>query len=167
MKLSFAATSLALAALTYRGESFIPSPPTFSPRVVVATASSSYLSMSETVEAAAAEGSKTAVAKSNANSKKNKRLDMFRNPQFFRRGFKEERVGVEETMGLEYQSTLVDEMKASENVLRRDGVTAHLAKVRFDERREEEDEEARRGGGEDGVFLFLFLFFLFFFAKEI
>jgi len=128
MKLSFAATSLALAALTYRGESFIPSPPTFSPRVVVATASSSYLSMSETVEAAAAEGSKTAVAKSNANSKKNKRLDMFRNPQFFRRGFKEERVGVEETMGLEYQSTLVDEMKASENVLRRDGVTAHLAK---------------------------------------
>ena len=166
MKLSFAATSLALAALTYRGESFIPSPPTFSPRVVVATASSSYLSMSETVEAAAAEGSKTAVAKSNANSKKNKRLDMFRNPQFFRRGFKEERVGVEETMGLEYQSTLVDEMKASENVLRRDGVTAHLAKVRFDERR---GEEGRRREGEDGVFLFLFLFlfFLFFFAKEI
>ena len=63
-------------------------------------------------------------------SKKQDRLRFMKSPSFYRRGFKEVREGVEKNMEEEYKSTLVDEMKQKEYIMKRDGVTVHLAKVR-------------------------------------
>ena len=67
-----------------------------------------------------------------AASKKEDRLRMMKSEQFHRRGFKEVREGVEKTMGEQFQSEIVDELKSKDYVLERDGVKVHLAKVRSD-----------------------------------
>ena len=67
-----------------------------------------------------------------AASKKEDRLRMMKSEQFHRRGFKEVREGVEKTMGEQFQSEIVDELKSKDYVLERDGVKVHLAKVRID-----------------------------------
>jgi 4-hydroxy-3-methylbut-2-en-1-yl diphosphate reductase len=62
-------------------------------------------------------------------SKKEERLRMMKSDQFFRKGFKEVRTAVEDTMKEQFQSELVKEFKENDFVLRKvPGVTVHLAK---------------------------------------
>eukprot|EP00579_Thalassiosira_antarctica_P003710 CAMPEP_0201906224 /NCGR_PEP_ID=MMETSP0902-20130614/56910_1 /ASSEMBLY_ACC=CAM_ASM_000551 /TAXON_ID=420261 /ORGANISM="Thalassiosira antarctica, Strain CCMP982" /LENGTH=463 /DNA_ID=CAMNT_0048440353 /DNA_START=247 /DNA_END=1638 /DNA_ORIENTATION=+ len=61
-------------------------------------------------------------------TKKAKRLSYMKTPTFHRRGFKEVRDSVEKSMGEQFESTLVDELKSSEFMIKKDGVTVHLAK---------------------------------------
>lgn len=49
--------------------------------------------------------------------------------QFHRRGFKEVRDKVENTITDQYQSEVVDDLKASNYIIERDNVKVHLAKV--------------------------------------
>lgn len=60
-------------------------------------------------------------------SKKMQRLAFMKSDQFFRHGFKEVRGDVEEVMEDQFKSTLVDEMKENQFLIKRDGVTVHLA----------------------------------------
>mmetsp|Transcript_27865 Transcript_27865/g.39162 ORF Transcript_27865/g.39162 Transcript_27865/m.39162 type:complete len:458 (-) Transcript_27865:238-1611(-) len=73
-------------------------------------------------------GSSSSLSSTAENTKKQERLRFMKNEQFHRRGFKEVRSGVENTMDAEYKSDIVDTMKANEYVLQRDGVKVHLAK---------------------------------------
>lgn len=63
-------------------------------------------------------------------SKKAERLRFMKSEQFHRQGFKEVREKVETTMGEQFESTLVKDLKSSNYVVERDGVKVHLAKVR-------------------------------------
>lgn len=63
-------------------------------------------------------------------SKKEDRLRMMKSEQFYRRGFKEVRDKVEDTMQGQFKSELVDELKSSNYVIDKDGVKVYLAKVR-------------------------------------
>ena len=63
-------------------------------------------------------------------SKKAERLRFMKSDQFHRQGFKEVREKVESTMGEQFESTLVKDLKSSNYVVERDGVRVHLAKVR-------------------------------------
>jgi 4-hydroxy-3-methylbut-2-enyl diphosphate reductase len=60
-------------------------------------------------------------------SKKHKRLEFMKSPQFHRNGFKEIRSEVEDTMKQQFKSSVVDEMKGNQFVLEREGVKVHLA----------------------------------------
>lgn len=53
---------------------------------------------------------------------------MMKSDQFFRKGFKEVRGAVEETMGSQFKSEVVDNLKTSNYVMERDGVKVYLAK---------------------------------------
>lgn len=64
---------------------------------------------------------------SNKVSKKVKRLQMMKSDQFYRNGFKAVRPEVEDVMESQFKSTVVDDLKANEFVLERDGVKVHLA----------------------------------------
>uniref|UniRef100_A0A7S4MR40 4-hydroxy-3-methylbut-2-enyl diphosphate reductase n=1 Tax=Odontella aurita TaxID=265563 RepID=A0A7S4MR40_9STRA len=114
MKLHVAATVLALATAA---SAFQPAPVAF--RIA-----SSATRLHSTTEEAAAD-SETEARKPR---KKDERLRMMKSPQFYRKGFKEVRDSVEDSMEQEYQSELVDEMKGDKYVMKRDGVTVHLAK---------------------------------------
>ena len=61
-------------------------------------------------------------------SKKVKRAELMRSPQFFRNGFKEVRKEVEETMQQQFKSSLVDTLKSNMYTVEKDGVRVHLAK---------------------------------------
>lgn len=61
-------------------------------------------------------------------SKKADRLRFMKNPSFHRRGFKEVRKDVEQDVGDQYNSDLVNDLKESKYIMERDGVTVHLAK---------------------------------------
>lgn len=63
-----------------------------------------------------------------ARSKKEERLRFMKNDQFHRRGFKEVREGVEQTMGEQFESDLVEQFKTNDFVIEKDGVKVHLAK---------------------------------------
>eukprot|EP00978_Attheya_sp_CCMP212_P035294 scaffold152637_cov56-Attheya_sp.AAC.2 len=60
-------------------------------------------------------------------TKKEERLRMINSDQFFRKGFKEVRKQVQEDMK-SFESPLVDELKTSNYVVEKEGVTVHLAK---------------------------------------
>lgn len=64
-----------------------------------------------------------------AKRKKDERLRIFKSDQFHRKGFKEVREGVEQTMGEQYESSVVEELKQSNYVIQKDGVKVYLAKV--------------------------------------
>jgi len=51
-----------------------------------------------------------------------------KDPNFYRKGFKDVRPNVEKTMETQFKSPLVDELKTSNYVIERDGVRVHLAK---------------------------------------
>jgi 4-hydroxy-3-methylbut-2-enyl diphosphate reductase len=55
--------------------------------------------------------------------------------QFYRKGFKEVREDVEQTMQNQFKSDVVDELKSNNYVIERDGVRVHLAKVRTEQNR--------------------------------
>ena len=61
-------------------------------------------------------------------TKKEKRLEYIKSPTFHRQGFKEVRDNVEKSMGEQFKSGLVDELKSNDYVITKDGVTVHLAK---------------------------------------
>ena len=62
-------------------------------------------------------------------TKKEERLRMMKSDKFFRQGFKEVREQVEDTMGQQFKSEIVDDLKSSNYVMERDGVKVYLAKV--------------------------------------
>eukprot|EP00536_Pseudo-nitzschia_multiseries_P016326 jgi/Psemu1/263558/estExt_Genewise1Plus.C_10780004 len=62
------------------------------------------------------------------SAKKQDRMGFMKNPQFHRRGFKEVRTRVEETMEKEYKSQLVEDLKSNNYLLQKDGVRTYLAK---------------------------------------
>ena len=62
-------------------------------------------------------------------SKKDERLRMMKSDKFFRQGFKEVREDVEKSMSGQFKSGIVDDLKASNYVMERDGVKVYLAKV--------------------------------------
>lgn len=70
-----------------------------------------------------------ATAADKPKSKKAERLEFMKSGSFHRRGFKEVREGVEQTMEKEYNSALVAEMRSNDHIIERDGVTVYLAKV--------------------------------------
>ena len=61
-------------------------------------------------------------------TKKEQRLEYIKSPTFHRQGFKEVRDNVEKSMGEQFKSGLVDELKSNDYVITKDGVTVHLAK---------------------------------------
>lgn len=61
-------------------------------------------------------------------TKKAGRLGFFKSEQFHRKGFKEVREDVEETIKTQYESSLVDDLKSSNYVIEKDGVKVYLAK---------------------------------------
>jgi 4-hydroxy-3-methylbut-2-enyl diphosphate reductase len=67
-------------------------------------------------------------------TKKEERLRMMKSERFHRKGFKEVRDGVEESMTQQYQSSIVKDLKVSNYLLEKDGVKVYLAKVRCFER---------------------------------
>ena len=62
-------------------------------------------------------------------TKKEERLRFMKSNQFHRKGFKEVRDQVEETMQDEYNSAVVQDLKSNNHVMSKDGVQVHLAKV--------------------------------------
>lgn len=67
---------------------------------------------------------------STSTTKKEDRLRFMKSNQFYRKGFKEVREDVEKTMQDQFKSELVDDLKASNYMVERDGVKVYLAKVR-------------------------------------
>ena len=65
---------------------------------------------------------------SKPKSKKEGRLGFFKSEKFHRKGFKEVRDDVEDTIKKKYQSSLVDDLKSSNYVIEKDGVKVYLAK---------------------------------------
>jgi 4-hydroxy-3-methylbut-2-enyl diphosphate reductase len=109
MKLSTAAAVLAALSSTH---AFVVKP--------VARPAALQLHMSTTEEAST----------STSASKKEDRLRFMKSSQFYRKGFKEVREDVEQTMQNQFKSDVVDELKSNNYVIERDGVKVHLAKVR-------------------------------------
>ncbi|KAL3774448.1 hypothetical protein ACHAWO_004515 [Cyclotella atomus] len=65
---------------------------------------------------------------SKKTTKKEKRLQYMKSPSFYRQGFKDVRPSVEKSMEAQFKSPLVDELKSSNFVIEKEGVTVHLAK---------------------------------------
>jgi hypothetical protein len=65
-----------------------------------------------------------------STTKKEDRLRFMKSKQFYRKGFKEVREDVEKTMQDQFKSELVNDLKASNYMIERDGVKVYLAKVR-------------------------------------
>merc|ERR1740129_237212 len=61
-------------------------------------------------------------------TKKNRRIDIMKADNFYRRGFKEVREKVEEAVQDEYGSEFVSDMKENNNMIEQDGVKVYLAK---------------------------------------
>lgn len=61
--------------------------------------------------------------------KKDDRLRMMKNPQFYRNGFKEVRPDAEKKLNDEYMSDIVKDLRTSNYVMEKDGVKVYLAKV--------------------------------------
>jgi 4-hydroxy-3-methylbut-2-enyl diphosphate reductase len=115
MKFTSAVVTLATLAISPTVSAFAPHHHAFSSRQLQ---SNTQLQMSsETTQ----EEASTRV------SKKHKRLEFMKSPQFHRNGFKEIRSQVEDTMKQQFKSSVVDEMKSNQFVMERDGVKVHLA----------------------------------------
>lgn len=67
-------------------------------------------------------------AEERSTSKKDARLTFMKSDQFHRKGFKEVRENVEGTIKDQFQSSLVDDLKASNYVVEKEGVKVYLAK---------------------------------------
>ncbi|CAJ1955159.1 unnamed protein product [Cylindrotheca closterium] len=65
---------------------------------------------------------------SKPRTKKEGRLGFFKSEKFHRKGFKEVRDNVEDTINEQYQSSLVDDLKSSNYVIEKDNVKVYLAK---------------------------------------
>ena len=64
-----------------------------------------------------------------SRTKKEDRLKFMKSDQFHRRGFKEVRDQVEQTVQDQYESEIVGELKTSNYVVEKDGVKVHLARL--------------------------------------
>jgi len=56
---------------------------------------------------------------------------MMKSDRFYRKGFKEVREGVEQEMGEQFESDVVNDLKQHDYMIERDGVKVYLAKVRY------------------------------------
>ena len=92
----------------------------------VSTTRVSRAALASTTEEAAA----TEATEERPRRKKDERLRMMKSKQFHRKGFKEVREHVEDTMEGQFKSELVEDFKKNNYVIERDGVKVHLAKVR-------------------------------------
>ena len=112
-----AASSTAFQPLSYRpvASQQLQQRNTFS----ISSSSSSSLCMSTVEEEAQAA----------PTTKKEARLRMMKSDQFYRQGFKDVRVNVEEVMENQFKSSIVDTLKTSNYVMEREGVKVYLAKV--------------------------------------
>lgn len=54
---------------------------------------------------------------------------MMKSDKFYRRGFSEVRQDVEDKMGEQFKSDVVNELRSNDFVIERDGVKVYLAKV--------------------------------------
>lgn len=54
---------------------------------------------------------------------------MMKSDQFYRKGFKEVRESVEDTMDTQFKSEIVNDLKSSNYVMEKDGFKIYLAKV--------------------------------------
>ena len=128
MKLALALSILIGSSVTTT-EAFVPS------AFIGRTPSSSYSSSLILQQSSASTSSSSSAAAAaqdevTRKSKKAERLRFMKSDQFHRQGFKEVREKVESTMGEQFESTLVKDLKSSNYVVERDGVRVHLAKVR-------------------------------------
>jgi hypothetical protein len=126
MKLTIALSLLIASSKTTASDAFVVPVLKSSRAVPVSTSSSSsssWIVLKSTVEDEQVSSSPT---------KKAERLRFMKSDQFHRQGFKEVRNKVETTMGEQFESTLVKDLKASNYVVERDGVRVHLAKVCVD-----------------------------------
>jgi 4-hydroxy-3-methylbut-2-enyl diphosphate reductase len=115
---------LALLTLVTSASAFVPQSSTFLRVQTTSTTAPNFnLAMASGSESSAT----TAAAEPKNNSKKAQRLRFMKSDQFYRNGFKEVRKDVEDTMESQFQSTLVDDMKANQYVIEREGVKVHLA----------------------------------------
>ncbi|KAL7524729.1 hypothetical protein ACHAXR_000691, partial [Thalassiosira sp. AJA248-18] len=105
---------LAVAAIASESHAFTPSHQTTSARSAVRLAMSTAEAETPTED--------------RKYTKKEKRLQYMKTDTFHRRGFKEVRENVENTMKEQFESVLVDELKTNDFVIKKDGVTVHLAK---------------------------------------
>ncbi|VEU38130.1 unnamed protein product [Pseudo-nitzschia multistriata] len=69
-----------------------------------------------------------AAAQGSMSQKKGDRLEFMKNPQYHRRGFKDVREKVEETMEEQYKSDLVEDLKSNNFLMEKEGVKMYLAK---------------------------------------
>lgn len=113
--MKFSAAALLAAAMANSATAFSPIPTPGRPSTVL-------LSTAEEAPASA-EGKRP-------KRKKDDRLRMMKSEQFHRRGFKEVRDVVEETMTGQFKSALVEEFKENNYVIDKEGVKVYLAKVR-------------------------------------
>ncbi|KAL7483762.1 hypothetical protein ACHAW6_009406 [Cyclotella cf. meneghiniana] len=106
---------LAIVSLATSSHAFTPLPNGY--RLAVPPSSSSSLRMSTEV-----------TDETKRVTKKEKRLQYMKSPSFYRQGFKDVRPAVEKSMGEQFKSSLVDELKSNDFVIEKDGVRVHLAK---------------------------------------
>jgi len=118
--MKFTATAVFSAVFLAGGASAFSSSPVAFTRPAAAASSATSLA-STTEDVTTAEEEKRA-------SKKDDRLRMMKSDQFYRKGFKEVREDVEDVMQQQFKSELVDDLKTSNYVIKRDGVEVHLAK---------------------------------------
>jgi hypothetical protein len=118
MKLSTAAAVLATLSSAH---AFVLKP---RPSLLATTSSSIGMSTTEETDAAAAPTAPK------SSTKKEDRLRFMKSEHFYRKGFKEVREDVEKTMQEQFKGKLIDDLKASNYVIERDGVKVYLAKVR-------------------------------------
>lgn len=132
MKLSLALSILISSSATVSTTAFAPSAQQTRRAFVGQSSSSSSLLVLQqsSTPAAAAAAAAAAEDEITKKSKKAERLRFMKSDQFHRQGFKDVREKVETTMGEQFESTLVKDLKSSNYVVERDGVRVHLAKVK-------------------------------------
>ena len=119
MKLSTAAAVLATLSSAH---AFVVKPVVMRPSLAKSSPR-----MSTTEEAAVP----TSSSSNKSTTKKEDRLRFMKSNQFYRKGFKEVREDVEKTMQQQFKGQLIDDLKASNYMIERDGVKVYLAKVLY------------------------------------
>ncbi|KAL7515596.1 hypothetical protein ACHAXN_013172 [Cyclotella atomus] len=105
---------LAVAALSSSSHAFTPPHRSSSTKSIIVMSSTKAVTTEE--------------PSSKKTTKKEKRLQYMKSPSFYRQGFKDVRPSVEKSMEAQFKSPLVDELKSSNFVIEKEGVTVHLAK---------------------------------------
>jgi 4-hydroxy-3-methylbut-2-en-1-yl diphosphate reductase len=117
--MKFTSTVVAVLAFANASNAFVPASVLSKSKALLHPTCSHFMSSSVEEE----------IAEQRELTKKEKRLEYMRSDKFYRKGFKEVRETVENVMGSQFKSSTVDDLKASNYVMERDGVKVYLAKV--------------------------------------